>query len=172
MGKRGKAQISMEYVLIITLGLMIILPAVYLFRNYAYDSNENLVESRMYEIGNTVITNARRLYYYGPPSKTTLTIELPPQIDNMFILVYVNATNQEENEYYLGFRIAGKKEILIDSQVPLNVSQNIACQNLEQDCNLPNMCYCFPDKFYSKGKKIYTLEAIDNCYAGSCIIIE
>jgi hypothetical protein len=173
MEKRG--QIAIEYILMLTLALMIILPAVYLFRNYAYESNENLVEGRMYEIGNTVITSARKLYYYGPPSKTAINLEMPPQVDSMFILVY-NGIKPEENEYYLGYQIAGKKEILIDSQVPLNVSPNTdislyQCKNLEQDCNPPKMCYCFPDKFYSKGKKIYTLEAIDNCYSGSCITI-
>ena len=169
MKKRG--QIAIEYILMLALALMIILPAVYLFRNYAYESNENLVQNRIYEISNTIMTSARKLYYYGPPSKTTLTLEMPPQVDNMFLLVYESPISVEENEYYLGFRIAGTKDILIESEVPLNVTLNsTVSRNIEQ-CN-NRICYYFPDKFYSKGKKIYTLEAIENCYSGSCILIE
>jgi hypothetical protein len=167
MGKRG--QIAIEYILMLTLALMIILPAVYLFRNYAYESNENLVEGRMYEIGNTLITSARKLYYYGPPSKTAISLEMPPQVDGMFILVY-NDTDPEKNEYYLGFKIAGKKELIIDSYVPINVSQNSTPTQKIEQCN-NQVCYYLPEKFYSKGKKIYTLEAVDNCYTGSCIIL-
>jgi hypothetical protein len=174
MEKRG--QIAIEYILMLALALMIILPAVYLFRNYAYESNENLVQNRIYEISNTLMTSARKLYYYGPPSKTTLTLEMPPQVDNMFILVYESPISQEENEYYLGFKIAGRKELLIESDVPISTPEDIwqkgNCTRLEQDCEGQNKCYCFPDKFYSKGKKIYTLEAVENCYSGSCILIE
>ncbi len=172
MKKRGKAQIAMEYILILALALMIILPAVYLFRNYAYESNENLVQSRLYEIGNLIVGKARKLYYYGPPSKTTINFEMPPQVDNMFIIVYKNPDDQAKNEYYLGFKIAGKKEILIDSLAAINLTQGVQCENLEEDCSSPNInCYCFSDKFYTKGKKIYSLEVVDNCYSGSCIII-
>ena len=173
MKKRGRAQIAMEYVLIIALGLMIILPAVFLFRNYAFESNENLVQNRLYEIGNLIMGKARKMYYYGPPSKTTLNFEMPPQVDSMFLLVYLDPADQSKNEYYLGFIFAGSKEVLIDSEVPLNATETdtVPCLYIEQCSTENTRCYCFRDKFYAKGNKIYSIKAVENCYSGSCIVI-
>ena len=168
MKKRCKAQISVEYILIITLALMILLPGVYLFRNYALESNDRIIQSRLAEISNQVFVKAREMYYYGPPSKSVVTVELPSQINSFYIL-----SIPSNNEYYLVFDVLttdGENEFTYESEVPLEA--NLPDCTPSENCN-QGFCKCFPERFYSEGIKNFEVQASENCVSAvTCIMID
>lgn len=168
MKKRCKAQISVEYILIITLALMILLPGVYLFRNFALESNDRIIQSRLAEISNQIFVKAREMYYYGPPSKSVVTVELPSQINSFYIL-----SIPSNNEYYLVFDVLttdGETEFMYESEVPLEA--NFPDCSPSDNCN-QGFCKCFPERFYSAGIKNFEVQASENCDATvTCILID
>ena len=165
MEKRG--QIAVEYILIIAIALMILIPAVYVFRNYAFESNERIMEQRLAELSNEIIVKASKIYYYGPPSKSVVSLEMPPQINNMYVLF----SNQTDESFFV-FNIqskSGQKDIFYQSDIPLDSDGDICNPNTE--C-LKGFCKCFPERFYSKGLKNFVLEAREVCtMEGSCVVI-
>lgn len=172
MGKRG--QIAVEYIMIIAITLMIIIPGVFLFRNFAFESNDRLIDKRLSEVSSYLIGKARKMYYYGPPSRSVINIEMPPQVNKMYIVRY-SAADPADDEYYLGFEVldsGGRKEYIYSSEIPIAAGETVPCADLERDCTLPRICSCFPDKFYAKGLKYFDLAAEDDCGEGrSCIDI-
>ena len=162
---KKRSQISVEFVMIIAIGLIIILPGIYLFRNYVFESNDALLKSRVTEISTQILSKARVMYYYGPPSKTTYEIEMPPQVNNMYLL-----SVPDNNEYYLVINIlasTGPEDLYYESEIPLKAQENITC-NIACQGN----CDCFPARYFSKGVKNYKIEATQNCNLEEyCIII-
>jgi hypothetical protein len=176
MEKRGsiKAQIGMEYILIITIALMILIPGIYLFRNYAFESNDRIVDRRLADISNQLLSKAVKMYYYGAPSRTTFSVEMPPQIGKMYILSVA-----EGNESYLIFTAlssSGEKNYIYDSKIPLDAQAEL-CNDINPEC-AKGACKCFPARFFSQGMKNFIVEAKDNCVFGAgniqktCIIID
>ena len=164
MEKRVRAQFAMEYVMIMGIALVIILAGVYLFRNYAYESNDKIVGIRLASINNDIVNKARKIYYYGPPSKSTIDTEMPPSLGNMFSVAHIGA-DPYRNEYSLGYTVltaGGSTNILFPSDIPLKDAIGSAVCSPAPDpvCSLPStFCYCFPPKVFSKGKKAIKVEA-------------
>lgn len=166
--KKRLAQISFEYILIITLALMILLPGVYLFRNYAMESNDRIIQTRLAEISNNIFVKAREMYYYGPPSKSIVTVELPSQINSLYILSIPN-----NDEYYLVFNVlttTGENEFTYESEVPLEA--NVPGCSPSENCD-QGFCQCLPERFYSEGIKNFEVQASENCIATvTCVVLD
>ncbi len=62
-----------------------LIPTVYYFYNYSISSSEDLSNSQIYNIGNTIVNEAESLFALGPPSKTTLSLSFPPGLENAYI---------------------------------------------------------------------------------------
>ena len=142
--------------MIIAISLVILLPGIYLFRNYAFESNDALLKSRITEISTQLLSKARMMYYYGPPSKSIYQFEMPPQINNMYVV-----SIPDNNEYYIVFNILasnGPEDLYYESEVPIKAQENVTC-NIACQGN----CECFPERYYSKGLKNYKIEASQNC---------
>ena len=147
MKKRG--QFSVEYIMIVAISLLILLPGIYIFRNYAFESNDRLLENRLNEVANSVLLRAKKMHYFGPPSKSVVEVEMPPSISNMFI-------KNQGTEYYLGFTVltsSGEKEFLFDSDIPIKVESPVECKN---PCDA---CTCFSENTYSEGIKNIKVES-------------
>ncbi|MFH2019964.1 MAG: hypothetical protein ABIJ34_00990 [archaeon] len=162
MKKRG--QVSVEYILIVAIAMMIILPGIFLFRNYIFESNDQILESRLTEISLSLLGKARKMYYYGPPSKSTLQPDMPPQVDNFYIQRF-------GDEYFLIFVILtnnGRQNVEFSSEVPIVVGEkDIVC-----DIPCEGTCECFTARHYSEGLKNLQVEASDDCPASPfCVII-
>ena len=147
MKKRG--QFSVEYIMIITISLLILLPGIYIFRNYAFESNDRLMESRLVEVSNSILLRAKKMHYFGPPSKSIVEVEMPSGISSMYVY-------NEGTEYFLGFLVltsSGEKEYLFDSDIPIRVDSPVACKN---PCS---SCSCFPENAYGEGLKNIKVES-------------
>jgi len=157
MKKRG--QISVEYIMIISIAMLILLPGAYLMRNYVFESGDALLTNRLGEISNELLTKGRKMYYYGPPSKSTIIVEMPDQISSMYIL-----SVPSNDEYYLAFKIItskGEEDIYYDSDIPLTAYETVECNFVDCPSSVAQ-CDCFPERYYSQGIKNFRVEAIED----------
>jgi hypothetical protein len=159
MGKRG--QFSVEYMMIVAISLMILLPGAYIFRNYAFESNDRLIESRLTEVANSILLRAKKMHYFGPPSKSVVEVEMPPGIGAMYIY-------KKGSEHLLGFIVltsAGEKEFLFESDFPLRVGDSAPCGIAVQTCDGclcrsdPTSCRCFSENTFGEGLKNIKVES-------------
>lgn len=81
-----KAQVSIEYLFILSLALAIIIPGSALFYNYSKDSNEKIVASQINRIGNNIIANAEQMYTIGKDSWVTLEVNFPESTLNAYVV--------------------------------------------------------------------------------------
>ncbi len=160
----------MEFIMIVAISMMILLPGIYLFRNYAFESNDQILTARLNEISDTVLLKSKKMYYYGPPSKSTIEVDMPPQLGNIYVIA--NPDNTENVEYYLGFTILtsrGPEEITYYSDVPLSIAGEVECGDLCTECTYYQ---CGNSTYYGEGRKNIQVSASDECeYSEFCIII-
>ena len=136
-----KAQASMEYLLVVGLVILVILPSIYIFYSYSQRSNEEIAQGQVNKFGTQIIDAAEKVYYLGGPSKTTLDLTMPKGVRNMEIWC-----NQE-----LVFFLADGSEIAFKSRV--NITTNITA-DASGRC-----CYNFTKEDYSSGLKKVIVEA-------------
>ena len=155
MNKRG--QISVEYIMIIAVSLMILLPGIFFLRGYVFESNDNLLYSRIDEISNTVLGRATKMHFYGPQSKSIVEIDMPPSVDLMYIVSV--PTN---NEYYLAYTLltsSGPIEKYVLTEQPIIAGETMECP-LSLDCLAT--CVCFPKRYSSKGLKNMRVKSVQD----------
>ena len=81
-----KAQSALEYLTIIAIVFVIIVPTVYLFYSYSRQSMEKSVYSQVGEIGRVILNNAKSVYYSGEHSKVVIEAYLPDNIKDTYLL--------------------------------------------------------------------------------------
>ncbi len=93
-----KAQISMEYVVIVGFVAVLVIPMLLVFYTYANQTEDEIVSNQVMKIGNTIIDSAEAMYYLGEPSRTKIKAYFPKNIRNITIgnneiVFYVNTKN-------------------------------------------------------------------------------
>ena len=83
---RLKAQSALEYLMIIALTLGIIVPTAYLFFRYSSESNVQIVDAQIIQIGRSIIDTAQSVYFSGEGSKIVLEVNMPKNVDDVYIL--------------------------------------------------------------------------------------
>lgn len=81
-----KAQYALEYLMIIAITLMVILPATYLFSTYSRESLSEITDPQVREIGRNIIGNSESVYFSGESSKMVMDVRMPPQVSDIYIL--------------------------------------------------------------------------------------
>ncbi|MCF7860695.1 hypothetical protein K9M79_00495 [Candidatus Woesearchaeota archaeon] len=138
--KKTKAQYSMELITIMTVGVFLILPILYMFYYYSQSSVESVSSDIVLMIGNEIVNNAEMVQYFGDPSKVSFEVGMPDGIDEIAInrhndtvyeILFIRKTNDNENRSVYAFT----------SSVPLNGSfgeasisagkKTIVCQSLK-----------------------------------------
>ena len=82
----AKAQSAVEYLMIIALTLGIIVPTSYLFFRYSSESNVQIVDVQVTQIGRNIIDTAESVYYSGEGSKIVLEINMPENVEDVYII--------------------------------------------------------------------------------------
>jgi len=98
-----KSQSSVEYLMIVGLSLLFILPASYLFYNYAKNSEDSVMASQISRAGNSIIRGAEEVYIIGNNSWITLELYIPDgfhlaRLDNGQELIFEYYTQQGLSE--------------------------------------------------------------------------
>ncbi len=80
----SKAQFAVEYLLVTGFLFMLLLPSLYILYNYSQQSQEQLSLARANEVGNAIVANAEKVYYYGKGSKLTINVAMPTLVDEFY----------------------------------------------------------------------------------------
>lgn len=83
--KKSKAQVSLEFMVIIGFVMLISLPLIFIFYTYSYETEFDLSQNQAYSIANKVVDQAEYVYYQGTPSKATLKTTMPKNIKSIEI---------------------------------------------------------------------------------------
>lgn len=91
----SKAQVSVEYLLIIGFVAVITIPLIILYYNYTADSSDEIITSQINQIANKIVDAAESVYFLGEPSQTTIKAYIPSKItgaslDNKEVLFNVS----------------------------------------------------------------------------------
>jgi len=80
-----KSQSSVEYLFVVAIALLMIIPASVIFYRYSSDSQSGLISSQIYKTGNDMIHAAELMYSIGPDSWKTVDVTLPPDVSSVII---------------------------------------------------------------------------------------
>ncbi len=81
-----KAQISTEYLIIVGIAIVAILPAGYFFYNYSSTSNDQTIRGQVETIGNEILVNSESVYGLAEGSLVSLDIKYPDTMKDIYIL--------------------------------------------------------------------------------------
>ncbi|MBI3027377.1 hypothetical protein HYY70_04640 [Candidatus Woesearchaeota archaeon] len=156
MSLNTKTQLSFEYTLIFLVVTLIAVPSILLFKNYVYESNENIVLQNIDKLANELLNTATQIYYLGTPSRIVLSVEFPDKIENISIVEI------SPQEYYMVFNVTtskGEKELLYSSKVPIkrsiSITENNCYGSTQTSCNF----YYFNESEIMPGPKSIRIEA-------------
>jgi len=96
MIKTSKAQISVEYMIIMGFVAVISIPLIIIYYDYTAASNEEIISRQILNIAQKVVDTAESVYYLGEPSQTTLKVYIPSHISE--------ATIEQETEIVFKMR--------------------------------------------------------------------
>ena len=75
-----KSQSAVEYLLIVALALGFIVPTSYIFFKYTAKSNDEIIDSQITQIGNTIIDTAETVFFSGQGAKIILELKVPKNV--------------------------------------------------------------------------------------------
>ena len=137
------SQSSLEYLLVVAITFVIILPATYLFYSYSKESSYEITDAQITKIGRTIVDSAESIFYSGQGSKTVLELNVPDNLDSAQIIdgreIVFNITTN-----------FGISEIVFFSSVNLTTISSSCSANI---CNISGLA--------SSGLKKVKLEVID-----------
>lgn len=80
------SQVSFEYIMVIGIALLIIVPGAMLFYNYSIRSGDELTRSRIDMVGNEIMDSVEKIYYIGENSWETIKIAVPDSVRWIYVL--------------------------------------------------------------------------------------
>ena len=84
LGQAGRGQLSFEYILIIGMALLIIVPSIMFFLRYSQGSKDAVTHNRVQEIGLAMTKSAAEAYALGKSSWLTLEVNMPAEVEGVY----------------------------------------------------------------------------------------
>ncbi|MBI4451228.1 hypothetical protein HY642_04595 [Candidatus Woesearchaeota archaeon] len=81
----AKAQVALEYAMLLGFVLVALIPLVWLFHEQSEDITVEVRSAQLQVIGQRIIDAAESVYYLGAPSRAQLTLYLPEQVRNVTV---------------------------------------------------------------------------------------
>ncbi len=98
------AQIAMEYLTVIGISLLILVPLGVIVNDYINYSSERVAEQQVVEISRKIVDTARTVYFFGYPTRLKLKMYFPPGIESAEVIphgvVFILKTVNTEHDYY------------------------------------------------------------------------
>ncbi|MFT4310668.1 MAG: hypothetical protein ACMXYC_03475 [Candidatus Woesearchaeota archaeon] len=112
------AQVSMEYLIIIGIASLIIIPSLYLFYRHNQETTFVVSTARAGVLGNEIIKESQQLYFMGREARNTISFNMPDHVHNISIY--------NRSELIISLSIRGKQHDLVyDTQnIPLAFAYN------------------------------------------------
>jgi hypothetical protein len=106
-----KSQIGIEYMVIIGFVLIVIMSLLGVAFFYSGSIRDRIKIIQINNFANKIITSSESVYYYGEPSKTTISVYLPESIENIQIV---------DNSIYITTKVStGTEKTQFISHVPI-----------------------------------------------------
>ncbi|MBD3249219.1 hypothetical protein GF336_04190 [Candidatus Woesearchaeota archaeon] len=95
---RQKAQISMEYLIIVGFVAAVTVPMIIIFTTHSTEMNESIISNEAENIAAKIVDAAESVYYLGEFSKTTFRVSMPKNINsitlgNNEVVIFVDKMN-------------------------------------------------------------------------------
>jgi hypothetical protein len=101
-----KAQVSLEYMMVLVILMTMALPAGYFFYQYSDSSANQITSAQIETLGRAIVINSEGVYYSGEPSRMTIQGRLPANV------VSINISNnwaEKLNEIVFVTEFNGKR---------------------------------------------------------------
>jgi len=82
---KTKAQVSMEYLVIVGFVAVIVIPMIIIFYTYAGRTQDQIISNQVQKIGLKIDDSAEAVYYLGEPSRTKVRAYFPKNINSVTI---------------------------------------------------------------------------------------
>ena len=115
---RKKGQVGMEYMTIVVFITVIIIPLILLYHTQYEGTNEQIRSNQADQIARKILDAAESVYYLGEPSKTTVKVYVPQNVENITI---VGVSGGGELVFHMRTRY-GTDEVVRTSPVEINGS--------------------------------------------------
>jgi len=115
--KFSKAQVGMEYMAILGFVTIILIAVLSMAYFYSGGIKDRLKLTQINNFANKIISTSESVYYYGKPSRATISVYIPEGINNITIInnvVYIEthlSSNIEKNEFHSNVPISGNLSI-------------------------------------------------------------
>jgi len=106
-----RAQATFEYLVVLGLILVILLPAVYIFYNRSQTTSDQISLERLSQMGNDIVSGVAYVYPFGSGSKTTLTFNAPVGVSN--ITVHGDPSLSTGYEFVINLQVEGVNQSLV-----------------------------------------------------------
>jgi hypothetical protein len=136
-----KAQFAVEYLLVISLLFMMLIPGIYMYYSYSQTSMQEVAGAKIADIGNSVINNAENSYFLGQGSRITLDITMPQGVKSAWIKCSADKTYCE-----LVFKFA-ETDAVFTTDVPIKCALTTCTDGIN-----------FDERAYSSGEKKFVIE--------------
>ncbi|MGM5481568.1 MAG: hypothetical protein ACQESE_04115 [Nanobdellota archaeon] len=83
--QQKQGQSSIEYLFIVAIALLMIVPGTALFFQYSQNSQESLQHSQVFKIGNELVETGEMIYSVGENSWQTVEVSFPDAIKSMTV---------------------------------------------------------------------------------------
>ena len=83
--RTNKAQVSMEYLVIVGFVVVLVIPMMLIFYTYADRTEDEIISNQVQKIGLKIGDAAESMYYLGEPSRTKIRSYFPKNINNITI---------------------------------------------------------------------------------------
>ncbi len=86
LAKSLSGQSSLEYVMIVALTFLVIVPTTYLFYSYSKESSQEISDAQVTKLGRGIIDASESIFYSGQGSKTVLDLNVPDRVESAKII--------------------------------------------------------------------------------------
>lgn len=113
-----RAQMSMEYLVIIGFSFLLIAPMIVVFYQQSGELQEEISAAQLQNVADELLFASEEVFFLGSPSQQYLTLAFPPQIRSL------NCANASVQISY----VLSNSEIsyYAHSDIPLNISCNVS----------------------------------------------
>lgn len=116
MEKRG--QISMEYLIVVSFVVFVVIVLVGVAVFYTSGARDRLKSNQLANFANKLVTSAESVYFAGEPSRVTITAHMPEGVTNLAIA---------DNSFVFTFETSGGTNVIAySSDAPLNAGISIS----------------------------------------------
>lgn len=84
-GRSRLAQASLEFLMIVSVSLVMSMPLVLIFTNQQDTMRADIVGAQIERVATSVADTAEEVYYMGPPAQRTIRVDFPQGIDEVIL---------------------------------------------------------------------------------------